>query len=94
MSKVTVYLFTSPTCGPCKTIKPFWSEMKEDDTYGAFNWVTVDITADPQKYVQAFGVAAVPAMVVTIEGRVLGQWKGTTATGYLQLLRSAAAAVA
>lgn len=93
---VIVYLFTSPTCGPCKTIKPFWNELREDDdsVYSKFTWMTIDITADRENYVQLFGVTAVPTMVVTVDGNVFGSSKGTSAMGYLNLLKRASVAAA
>jgi thioredoxin-like negative regulator of GroEL len=87
MSDVNVFMFSSPTCAPCKAIKPMIAELEED--YSQYTWVRVDITADPNGYTRQFGVANVPCMVVTKGGAVLGSWKGTQLLGYLNLLKKA-----
>lgn len=86
MSNVVVYMFSSPTCGPCKHIKPVINELKED--YSSFKWVDVDTSVDPKTALH-FGVRQVPTMVVTKDSFVVGTFTGTQAMGYLTLLKKA-----
>ncbi len=87
MTDVNVYMFSSPTCAPCKTIKPMISELAED--YSQYRWIPVDITADIHHYTQHFAVTNVPCMVVTKKNELVGSWKGTQLMGYLNLLKKA-----
>jgi thiol-disulfide isomerase/thioredoxin len=82
MSRV-VYMFSSPTCAPCRHIKPVINELKED--YSQFTWIDVDITNDPNGFTRKFGVTAVPTMAV----ENVGSFTGTQAMGYLTLLKKA-----
>lgn len=86
-SSVTVFMFSSPTCGPCKHIKPVINELKED--YSFFKWIDVDISSDPENFTQRLGVRAVPTMVITNHSGVVGSFTGTQAMGYLTLLKKA-----
>lgn len=85
MSSVTAYMFSSPTCGPCKHIKPVINELKED--YNNIKWVDVDITNDPHGFTRKFGVTMVPTMVLADSETKLGSFTGTQAMGYLTLLK-------
>ena len=87
---VNVFVFSSPTCAPCKAVKPALSELAED--YNQYSWKYVDITADREKYTRHFGVTNVPCMVVTKNNAVVGTWKGTQLLGYLTILKKAATA--
>jgi thioredoxin-like negative regulator of GroEL len=81
----TVYMFSSPTCAPCKYIKPVINELKED--YSHLKWVDVDITSDPDGFSRKFGVTMVPTMVIANETDKIGSFTGTQAMGYLTLLK-------
>ena len=84
MSDTTVYMFSSPTCGPCKHIKPVINELKED--YSHLKWVDVDTSVDTQTAMR-FGVRQVPTMVIATPSAVIGSFTGTQAMGYLTLLK-------
>lgn len=60
--RVIVYHFWSPTCGPCKTIKPVIEDLKEE--FPQFAWLSVNTHEDPQDYKTKFGVQVVPTIVV------------------------------
>lgn len=85
---VTVYKFTSKTCGPCKIVKPVIDELKED--YAQYNWVEVDIHDDPQGITRKLGVMVVPTVVVLKDGKEVGRHMGTDAAGYFRLIKKAA----
>ena len=84
-SDATVYMFSSPTCQPCRHIKPVINELKEE--YDYLKWVDIDITNDPQNITRFFGVMSVPTMVVTNSTGKVGSFTGTQAMGYLTLLK-------
>lgn len=59
---VTAYHFWSPTCGPCKNIKPALDDMKTD--YPDVQWVSVNTHADPQGLAKKYQVKFVPTIVL------------------------------
>lgn len=86
----TIYHFWSPTCGPCKVIKPVIEDLKEE--FAQFTWVTVNTHDDSNNYAQQFGVQFVPTLVLVIknsEGKVLMSEKksGTNVADYYRLIR-------
>lgn len=87
MSDVLAFHFWSPTCGPCKTIKPSIEALKED--FENVQWVSVNTHADPQNIAGKFGVTMVPTMVVTKKNDVVGKVTGTAMAEYYRILRTA-----
>lgn len=87
MSDVTVYMFSSPTCAPCKHIKPVINELKED--FSSYTWIDVDISNDIGNIASTFNVRHVPTMVVTKGTYEIGSFTGTQAMGYFTLLKKA-----
>ena len=90
MPGVKVLMFTSPSCGPCKTIKPSIAELQED--YTQFEWINVDTSKDPNATALKMGVRLVPTMVVLKpDGAEFGKHEGSSIIGYFNLLRRAKA---
>ena len=87
MNSVIAYVFSSPTCGPCKMIKPALAELKED--FDSVQWEAVNTANDPHGYACAFGITHVPAMVVTSNGVIVGKVVGTAMAEYYRILRQA-----
>lgn len=87
MSSISVFVFSSATCEPCKHIKPVWAELKED--YDQYNWHHIDINNDSQGYSKYFHIESIPSMVVVKDETIFGRHKGTQAMGYLSLLKRA-----
>ena len=79
--------FWSPTCGPCKVIKPAVEVMKED--YEAVKWVSVNTHQDTQGIAARFGVTIVPTIVFLKEGVEVGRHSGSSMGIYYQLIRRA-----
>lgn len=93
---ITAYHFWSPTCGPCKVIKPAVNDLKEE--FDQINWVSVDIQNDPQNYTGEFAVKVVPTIVVLSResnGKILyvGKESGTVMSNYYRLIRSGIRAI-
>lgn len=88
MSNVTVYHFWSPTCGPCKTIKPSMETLQEDFEEKV-TWVSVNTREDPNEFAKKFGVSVVPTLVVTKGTQVVGIHSGANVGIYYQLIRKA-----
>jgi thioredoxin 1 len=84
------YHFWSPTCGPCKHIKPAIEQMKED--FPAITWETVNTHDDNKGIARTLGVQAVPTVVVHKNGVEIGRHSGTNVIMYYSLLRKALAA--
>lgn len=84
-TEISVFIFSSPTCEPCKHIKPVINELKEE--YDYLNWIDIDITNDPLRITRRFGVASVPTMVIATPTEKIGSFTGTQAMGYLTLLK-------
>ena len=83
---MSVYVFSSPTCPPCQTIKPVFQELKED--FPQLQWVDVNIKDDPSGITQRFGVKTVPTIVVQSKNGVESH-SGTVVMGYYRILRNA-----
>ena len=79
--------FWSPTCGPCKVIKPAIEVMKED--YDTVQWVTINTHQDTQGVAARFGVSVVPTIVFLRDGVEVGRHSGSTMSIYYQLIRRA-----
>lgn len=89
--KVIVYHFWSPTCGPCKTLKPVIEDLKEE--FSQFTWLSVNTHGDPQDYKTQFGVQVVPTIVVAgygDDGKLIVSEKqsGTNVPAYYRILRN------
>lgn len=79
------FFFTSPTCGPCKSVKPVINELQED--YKQVQWTMVDTTNDPGHLAMTYNVTHVPTMVTVRNGVVLGRHSGTQMMGYFALMK-------
>jgi thiol-disulfide isomerase/thioredoxin len=87
---VTAYHFWSPTCGPCKFIKPAIEDLKEE--FPDIQWVSVNTHDDTQGVAQRFGVQVVPTIAVLVldsTGKAVYSEKqsGTNMAGYYRILR-------
>jgi len=88
---ITAYHFWSPTCAPCKVIKPAVEDLKEE--FSQINWVSVNIQDDPNNYTGDFSVKVVPTIVVLVKdgnGKIVyvGKESGTAMAGYYRLIRT------
>lgn len=90
MSKVVALHFWSPTCAPCKVIKPAIEDLKEE--FEDVQWVSVNTHNDTQGYAQRFQVSVVPTIVVLKNDQEVGRHSGTTMSIYYSILRKAMAA--
>jgi thiol-disulfide isomerase/thioredoxin len=86
------YYFWSPTCGPCKVIKPNVEELRE--IFNTINFSFINIYEDTDDLSRQFQIAAVPTMVVVVtnaEGKVIytSKHSGTDMLGYYRILRIA-----
>ena len=86
MSSVTVYHFWSPTCNPCKVIKPAMESMKEDFE-DKIVWKSVNTREDPDGFARKFNVSVVPTVVVTKGDQVVGMHSGANVGIYYTLIR-------
>lgn len=88
-SGVVALHFWSPTCGPCKTIKPSLEVLKED--FPQIQWVSVNTHQDTQGYAARFGVTVVPTIVFLKNDVEVGRHSGTSMSIYYSLIRKALA---
>lgn len=79
------YHFWSPTCAPCKAIKPMIEDLKEE--FNKVVWVSVNTHEDPDNYAQKYSVSVVPTVVVVYES-FMEKHSGTQAAGYYRILRN------
>ena len=89
--KGVAFHFWSPTCGPCKVVKPVIEDLKEE--FPQYTWVSVNTHDDPKDYKSMFGVQVVPTIVVAVyddSGKLMASEKtsGTNHAGYYRILRS------
>ena len=82
------YHFWSPTCAPCKAIKPAIEDLKEEFE---IEWISVNIQDDPHEFARAYSVSVVPTIVVSVTINGLEQYEkhsGTNIAGYYRILRN------
>ena len=88
---IVAYHFWSPTCGPCKVIKPAIEDLKEE--FPQVSWVTVNTHDDEMNLAKRLDVTVVPTIVVVAEknGEIVYKEKhsGTTMASYYRILRNA-----
>jgi len=88
---IVAYHFWSPTCGPCKVIKPAIEDLKEE--FPQISWVTVNTHDDELNLAKRLDVSVVPTIVVVTEkdGNIVYKEKhsGTTMASYYRILRNA-----
>ena len=84
---IIAYHFWSPTCGPCKQIKPAVADLWEE--FPAIRFIGVNTHNDPQEISRQLSVSVVPTMVVLKNGVEVGRYSGTNITSYYKLLQSA-----
>jgi thiol-disulfide isomerase/thioredoxin len=88
---VRAYVFSSPTCAPCKTLKPVINDLKEE--FESVEWVDVNIRDDPNNYTGFFQVSRVPTIVVVVMDSAQKimyseQNSGTDVKSYYRILRN------
>jgi thiol-disulfide isomerase/thioredoxin len=88
---VTAYHFWSPTCAPCKAIKPAIEDLKEE--FPLINWVSVDTHNDTHKHAELYKVTVVPTVVIVLtsdkgENLSIEKHSGTNIAGYYRIIRN------
>ena len=81
----TAYHFWSPTCAPCKAIKPMIEDLKEE--FDTVAWVSVNTHDDPDRFAEKYGITVVPTVVVVYD-KFMEKHSGTQAAGYYRILRN------
>jgi len=89
---ITAYHFWSPTCAPCKIIKPAVEDLKEE--FSQVKWLSVNTHDDGEMLAVLYGVSVVPTIVVEVTdttGKVLSTEKqvGTNIAAYYRIIRNA-----
>lgn len=92
MSGVIVLQFWSPTCGPCKVIKPAVEMVKEEFDGQIQEWVSINTKDDPKRIAARFQVAVVPTIIVLKNNQEVGRYSGSNVIMYYTLIRKALAA--
>jgi thiol-disulfide isomerase/thioredoxin len=89
MPDATVLHFWSPTCGPCKTIKPALDTLKED--FPEATWVSINTKEDFKGVAATHNVKVVPTLIFFREGVEVGRHSGSSIGLYYTLMRRATA---
>ncbi len=82
----------SPTCGPCRVIKPAVEDLKSE--FSQIEWISVNTHEDKVGYAERYGVKVVPTIVVLVSdetGKPIFSQKhsGTDMASYYRIIRSA-----
>jgi len=90
--KVIAYHFWSPTCAPCKAIKPALQDLREE--FLNVEWVSVNIQEDPQNLVSKYAVKIVPTVAVASINEsgypvFVDKHTGTDMMGYYRIFKKA-----
>ncbi len=88
---VSAYHFWSPTCAPCKIIKPAIEDLKEE--FSNITWISVNLHNDTNRYAELYNVTIVPTIVVVSikeDGEIVSIEKqsGTNIAGYYRIIRN------
>lgn len=83
---VTAYHFWSPTCAPCKAIKPVIEDLKEE--FSNVQWVSVNTHDDKEGHAEKYSVSVVPTIVV-VTPTTSERHTGTQVAGYYRIIRAA-----
>jgi len=81
----TAYHFWSPTCGPCKKLKPAIEELKSE--FPEVTWISVNTQTDAEGYAVKYGVTVVPTIAVVSSQGTVQKHSGTQLAGYYRILR-------
>ena len=83
-------IYTSPTCGPCRRLKPMLTGLVGEDAYaGAVQFIEIDIEADAA-IAEAAGIAGTPTVQVFLNRERVGVLKGVkNKSEYRQVLDAA-----
>ncbi len=73
-NRLMVVLYTSPSCGPCRTLKPILNKVV-DEYSGKIHYIEIDIEADPE-IAQAGGVNGTPTVQFFKNKDRLVNWPG------------------
>ncbi len=87
---VTVFHFWSPTCGPCKVIKPALDMLREEFE-GQIEWISINTKEDPKAVARLMNISVVPTIVVVKDGVEVGRHSGTQIGIFYTLVRKALA---
>jgi thioredoxin-like negative regulator of GroEL len=89
MTSAVALHFWSPTCNPCRVIKPAIDDLKEE--FSQVEWVSINTHDDPKHVAQKFGVNVVPTIVVLKNNQEIGRHSGTQMGIYYSIVRKALA---
>lgn len=85
------YHFWSPSCKPCRAIKPAISMMQ--DEFPDVEWISVNTHDDKEDLATRFNVTVVPTMVVVClkDNQVVfkDSYSGTVIANYYRIVRNA-----
>ena len=88
---INAYHFWSPTCAPCKLIKPAVEDLKEE--FSQIKWVSVNLQEDRSLSIK-YNVTVVPTIVVEVTDSngaslTIEKQSGTNIGGYYRIIRNA-----
>ena len=76
-----VIIYTSPTCGPCKQIKPHLIELAMRHK---FHLRTVEASMETQHAFVEAGIRAVPTIVIAEDGKEVARHTGAATRALLE----------
>ena len=91
MTDIHVLHFWSPTCNPCRVIKPALEDIKEEFE-GRIDWISINTKDDPKQIAHRYQVAVVPTIIVFKGNTEIGRYSGTQIAIIYQLIRKALSA--
>ena len=93
---IRAFHFWSPTCGPCKVIKPAIEDLKEE--FSQVRWESINTQNDPAGLSHTMNVQVVPTIVVIAYNSAgqqvyIDKQSGTAMANYYLIIRSAIRAI-
>lgn len=80
----TVLFFHSPSCAPCRVVKPIIYDMMDD--YTELEWKFID-TSQEREAMSLYNVQFIPTMIAVNNKEEIGRHSGSNTMGYFQLVR-------
>jgi thioredoxin reductase (NADPH) len=68
-------LYTAPTCGPCRTLKPILQKLVQDEFTGKLKYILIDIDQD-QDIAQAAGITGTPTVQIFKDKAKVAELRG------------------
>ena len=79
---ITAYYFSSPSCGPCRVVKPEWEKLVDfykNEQNVSMQYIDVSVSTENYNLAREYNIFRVPTFIVKNNDEVLFNESGTNA---------------